>query len=47
MRVQRIFQPRPPLAIHFRYRRIYGDSGYMRSVTRVRLRLVKKIRSLP
>lgn len=36
-------RPRPPEATRILMRRIYGDSGYRRSTTHRRLRLVAKV----
>lgn len=42
-KVKRIRAPRPPAALHVLTRRIYGDSGYLRSVVRRRMRLCAKV----
>jgi hypothetical protein len=42
VKVKRQYNPRPPAAVNVLQRRIYGVSGYLRSITRRRLRLVAK-----
>jgi hypothetical protein len=47
MKARRIFTPRPPAALHVRERRIYGTSGFLRSVNRRRLKLCARLSPSP